>query len=316
MLKLTNSFKNLFLLSFVVLTVIFAPQSFAQNAAGSINVWPNIVELDFSKNKNKFTSISVYVQNKGSKSERIRAYSQGWNMSEFGIQEYLENPDDRTLNLMFNPKEFDLAPGEKQRVRISTKEPEGPDGEYRGIIFFENVLPKKDILDTKSKDLSVTISFVTRYGVTVYAYKGTVDRNMILEKFEPQIIDNKQYLVTTLKNEGNIHTYVYGEVLLKPVNGGEEIPLKLKKYTLLPESTQKMMIKIPANTMQNGDYKAYLKLSYKTAEEIEESFETEINFNLTKTDMRQNSEILNNPVNEEEIKLTPENVAQPINLNN
>ncbi|MEW5821445.1 MAG: hypothetical protein AB1782_14735 [Cyanobacteriota bacterium] len=310
--------RKILIFSFLIVTlaylIISIPIVQSQNTAGGIIVWPNVIEMDFSNSKNNFASKSVYVQNKSTKTERIRAYAQGWNMDEYGVQQYLDAPEDTTLSLLFNPKEFELAPGEKQRVRISTKLPEGTDGEYRGIIFFENILPKENILDTKSKNLSVTLSFVTRYGVTVYAYKGNVNRNMVLENLEPQIINDKQYLVTTLRNDGNIHTYVYGDLLFKSSDNSEGVPVKLKKYTLLPGKVQKMMLKVPANILKNGNYKALLRLTYSNINNEEQVTEAETTFNFDKSTFGLTTAKYEKPVDDEEIKLTPENVAEPVKL--
>ncbi|EKE04270.1 MAG: hypothetical protein ACD_20C00090G0010 [uncultured bacterium] len=297
------------LVIFTLVTSFASHKAFAQFSSGVL-VYPNVIELDFTNNK-KFVSQVIQVENPTSEPFRIRAYVEGWDLNEYGGILFLDQPDKHSLNeyIKFNPKEFDVAPGQRQMIRLTAKLPEGVDGEFRSIIFFETVNQKQEILKQSKGKINLNVSFKTRYGVAVYAYKGNVTRNAALQDLKYEKVENKNYLVATLKNDGNIHCNVEGELVLNSKTGSEPITTPIARYTILP-GAQKYKIPLPENYLNNGNYTALLKLKYKTEEEKINFIEAKTSFDYKATHSATKQELRQKNVSGE-IQKTPDNVAVP-----
>lgn len=284
--------------------------------AGGVLVYPSVLELEFPDNSKTFTTKVIQVENPTDKPFRVRAYIEGWNLSPTGSVVFLSKPDKNSLNdyVKFNPQEFDLAPGQKQMVRLASKLPEGADGEYRSIIFFETVNPKQEILSQNKDKLNINVTFKTRYGVAVYAYKGKVARAVELQDLKFEKINKENVLNATLKNNGNIHCNLEGELALIPQASSNAVKVNIAKYTTLPGNTQKYKIQIPENLPANGLYNAVLKLNYKDQEGKVQVLQAQTDFSYkskalySKADLKQK--------NQEEVNVikTPDNIAKPMTV--
>ncbi|OGI00651.1 MAG: hypothetical protein A2Y25_06875 [Candidatus Melainabacteria bacterium GWF2_37_15] len=300
----------------LIISIYFILPNKAESQFGGVLVYPNVVELDFTDNRT-FVSRAIQVENPTSKPFRVRAYVEGWNLNEYGGIEFLAQPDKFSLNdnLKFNPREFDLAPGQKQMVRLTAKLPPEALGEYRSIIFFETVNPKQDILNQNNK-LNINVQFKTRYGVAVYAYKGDVARSALLENFKYEEVDGNAYLVATIKNPGNIHCNVEGDItLVSETDKNNTLTSPLARYTIMPNSTQKYRILVP-DTLNSGTYNALLKLNYNDIDKKPQVIggETKLKYKATKSAAKNPRNHLQNVNAEQKIEKTPENIAKPINL--
>lgn len=280
---------------------------FAQS--GEIIVYPNFVELNFSKTPNKFVSKVIQVENPGSETVRVRAYVKSWNLDDFGAIKFLETPDIYSLDnyIKFNPKEFDLLPGQKQGIRLTAKLPEGVDGEFRSIIFFETVISKKAALAPDKNDLSVDVNFKSRYGIAVYAYKGNISRNAVIEDLKFQKMSENNYLIAYIKNEGNIHSNIEGEMLITPKSGASEKKQFLARYTIMPSSVQKYKILLPADLPRNDIYNLKLRLTYKDKYDKEQVIEAETSLDYTNPEIFVKDTKLNSSL----IPKTPKTKAKP-----
>ena len=294
----------------IIITFYLALPNKAESQFGGVLVYPNIVELDFTGNRT-FVSRAIQVENPTSKPFRVRAYVEGWNLTEYGGINFLSTPDKYSLNdnLKFNPREFDLLPGQRQMVRLTAKLPPEATGEFRSIIFFETVNPKQDILNTNSK-VNINVQFKTRYGVAVYAYKGDVTKSAVLQNFKFEEYDDKGYLIATLNNPGNIHCNVEGDItLVSETNEAGTLTSPLARYTILPNATQKYRILLP-DTVQSGEYNAILNLTYTDIDKKVQvvSGETKIKYKAAKPTSKNT---LQNVNANEKIEKTPENIAKP-----
>jgi len=232
--------------------------------AAGVAVYPLRIELDSQKSQGNFISKSVTVENFSNKTIRIKANTQSWKLDAEGNLIYLEKPDEHSLidRTRFNPSEFDIGPNQKQLVRFTVKVPDGPDGEYREILFFNTIAEKKNVISNLNKNLSININFETRFGVTIYLYKGITARNAIITDLSIEKERKETYLTAMIKNEGNIHTALNGKLILTNQSNAQnnmEIPIK---YFLMPECTQKMKIKIPDKFTQNKNNSAKISLDY------------------------------------------------------
>jgi hypothetical protein len=239
-------------------------------------------------------------------------------LKQYGGIVFTEKPDKNSLNnyIKFNPKEFDLAPGQKQMVRLASKLPDGLDGEYRNIIFFETVNPKQEILNQNKDKLNINVTFKTRYGVAVYAYKGKVSRNVELQDLKFEKFNNENFISATFKNNGNIHCNLEGELVFKPETGSEIVSVPLSKYTTLPANIQKYRIQVPENLPGNGVYNVALKMNYKDTEGKVQVLEAQTNFNYKSKALYTKKELKKTVSEVDSIIKTPENIAKPISVEN
>lgn len=309
--------KRLLILFVFVFNLIFglttANKAFA-DFVGGVLVYPNIIEMEFPDANKTFVSKVIQVENPTDKPFRVRAYMESWSLNQYGGIVFSEKSDKNSLNeyIKFNPKEFDLSPGQKQMVRLASKLPEGLDGEYRSIIFFETVNPKQEILNQNKGKVNINVTFKTRYGVAVYAYKGKVSRNVDLQDLKFEKLNSENFLNATFKNNGNIHCNLEGEMALIPEAGSNSVTIPLAKYTTLPGNIQKYRIQIPENLPVNGKYNAVLKLNYKDEEGKMQVLEAQTNFNYKSKALYTKKELKQQVSEDDKLDKTPDNVAKPI----
>lgn len=307
--KKTILFIFLFL---IALNTIFMPKTFAQ--VTGVYVYPNLIEMDFTKNDKKFVTRIVNVENPLDKTLRVKVYSQNWTMNENGLMVFPDTPDDRFLNndyVKFNPTEFDLPPKGKQIVRLTAKLPDGTDGEFRSVLFFETLQDRKDILN--KKDLNLMVNFKTRLGVTLYAYKGIITKDFSVDNFTYNVIDGEPYLIITASNKGNVHTVVNANITLYSNN----VPTSLNKTRLgiLPGQSSKFKISLSNYGLKKANYQAKAELSYQDTDGKDKDIQLETTFALNLTDKPSAKEQLEKTDINEEIKMTPENMAKPVPAN-
>ncbi len=281
------------LTALIIMTILltgFNAKAFAQFA--EVFVYPDKIELDFTKKNKRFLSKVIHVENPTQKTLRIRSYVENWDLNENGSVVFLKGKNERSLkkHIKFNPREFDLAPGQKQLVRLMAKLPSNASGEYRSIIFFETVTRKSQILEKDKNKIDINVNFKARYGVVLYAYKGQITKNVEIRNLAYEQIEGKPYLVATLKNNGNIHCNIMGDLNISN-DSNKKKKQKLSKYTILPGKTQKFKIAISEKLNSNEDYKAFLRLSFKDVDDRIKVIEAATNFN---TAYQQNTSVSEN----------------------
>lgn len=306
--------KGIIIIALLLGCFIGGPKAYAQMAG--VLVYPNVLEMDFSNTSRKFVSRVINVENPTSSMYRVRVYSQDWDMNETGQVLFLDNPVENTISdkIKFNPYEFDLAPGQKQVVRLTAKTPEGDDGEYRTMIFLETVTPKKDILKAQQNNVSFLINFKTRFGVAIYAYKGELFKQVDIKDLDIVNEAESPFIQAKLHSDGNIHSVLRGTLTLyNPDNRENPVYETDVTYTVLPGRTQQLMMTLPPEKVENGDYVANLRLVYKDNEGKEQVLAAEKEVSLNR-DAFSTKEKLEKPLTDENVQKTPENIAKPIQL--
>jgi len=309
-------FKLFVVTAFCLLSVLLSHiKAFAQ--LNDIYVYPNVVNLDFRDAGTKFVSKAIFIENPTQKNLRVRAYVQAWDVDKFGSIVFLDNPNEVSLNdyMKFNPKEFDIAPGQRQTVRLTAKMPENFTGEMRSIIFFETVTPRQTVIEKDNNKINISVNFKTRYGVVVYAYKGDVFRNAVLESLNIDKSSENPYIIANINNPGNIHCNVEGELKVYTGDSNEIIKNSLSRYTVLPGNTQSFRIQLPLSSMSDGKYNAEIKLTFKDTTDRVQVIEGKTSFEYKKQGSKGVKSKLNKQsafLDEDKVKPTAENKAVPI----
>jgi len=294
------------LILFLGLFFGFLSRSYAKISGIGIN--PNKFELVSSDKTGKFISQKLTVENFSNQTIRIKADLQPWSLNKNGGLIILNKPDEHSLteNIRFNPSEFDLAPEQVQTVRFVVKVPNGPDGEYREMLFFNVITGKSNLISPSNKNVQVNVTYATRFGTTIYLYKGKISRNASLVNINLEKEKNDTYLTATLKNDGNIHTTLNGKIVLSNKLNPQkttEIPVR---YHILPQNTQKMRIQIPDNFVVNKNNIAQIMLSYLDENSKVQKIAAEADFDTIKTEIKDDNTV-NNVQKETKGQIVPSN---------
>ena len=135
-------------------------------ALAQVGLSPLVVEIQ--ANRGQAQGI-INVINNTNEPFRARVYVEPFTYeSESGFQILDTDPDDLSPYLQFSPRELEVPPNTNRRVRfVSRFPPSLPEGEYRAVIFTENLI---ETTDASGADVELR----TRVGSTVYVRHGNV----------------------------------------------------------------------------------------------------------------------------------------------
>lgn len=154
---------------------------FPSAAKAQVKVSPLVIE---AKTERGQAQGLISVTNLGDTPSRVRVYAEPFTYNrDTGFQTLPKNsPNNLTPYLQFSPRELTIQPGQTRRVRVITRlAPNLPEGEYRAVVFNENLNEQRDSDNTK-------VNLLTRVGVTVYVAKGNVSPNLVINgaAFDPK----------------------------------------------------------------------------------------------------------------------------------
>ena len=177
-----------------------------------------------------------------------------YKQSEDGTYNELQAPLDARFDpgkiVRFSPRQFSIAPGGRQKIRLSLRKPAGlPEGEYR---FHIKALRFADEADPEN-----TISVMMNTGVTipVVVRHGNLSSNAEIES--ATIIDNtrtktgKPELHARIKREGNASTIGKLEVFWKPQGRTEKKIGRITNMNIFTDINHRD-IKLPLYEMPLG----------------------------------------------------------------
>lgn len=146
--------------------VLSASILFAGAGRTQVKLAPLVVETQAANGQSQG---SLEVTNTTNEVFRARVYAEPFTYDrDKGFQSIPTNPNDLTPYLQFSPRELTVPPGTTRRVRLIARIPgNAPDGEYRAVVFTENLVEIKD-----STGSNVTLK--ARVGSTIYVRKGNV----------------------------------------------------------------------------------------------------------------------------------------------
>lgn len=200
-------------------------------AKANISISPMIVETEAKRGQ---AQGRITVSNPDSQDFRARVYTSPFTYDkETGFKTLSESPKDLTPYLQFSPRELQVGAARKRNIRFIVRFPPSlPDGEYRTMIFTEN-LQKGTITETNTEtNVTLQTNIIPRIGVALYVRKGDVSPNLIPDsaRFDPKT--NKIQLL--VNNKGKASAIVAGDWKLKK---GKEVVQKgsISDTTVLAE---------------------------------------------------------------------------------
>ncbi len=243
-------------------------------AEAAYTVDPLRIELDMPENTNVVTT-SVRIHNNGTETIRLKAYLENWTLDEGGGLQLLTREKtsfDIAENVRFNPKEFEVAPNATQVIRLAISlPPEAKDGEYRGMLFFEDLKTESQRF-TSNKGFGASVQIKQRFGMALYTYKGQPKPLPHLKTFDCRMESGKLKTAIELENKGNRHVRVTSSLLVfqKDAQGNKkpfkEIPINdLHDIIILPNQNRKIeQVLAPTEALSEfpaGDYQLELHFS-------------------------------------------------------
>jgi P pilus assembly chaperone PapD len=157
-----------------------------------VSLSPLIIETEASRGQ---AQAFITVSNESDKPFRARVYAEPFTYSrDDGFQSLKSTPTDLTPYLQFSPRELVVQPGMNRRIRLITRFPPSlPTGEYRAVIFTENLNETQDAAGNK-------VSIAARIGATFYVRQGTLTPNLTVDSASWNA--QQQTIQVLIKNAG------------------------------------------------------------------------------------------------------------------
>ncbi len=208
-------------------------------AKANISISPMVVETEAKRGQAQ-GRITVY--NPDSQDFRARVYTSPFTYDkETGFKTLSESPTDLAPYLQFSPRELQVGASSKRNIRFIVRFPPSlPDGEYRTMIFTEN-LKRGIITETDSKtNVTLQTNIIPRIGVALYVRKGDVSPNLIPDSARFESKTNKIQLLVS--NKGKASAILAGDWQLKK---GKEVIQKgnISDTTVLAEGERYLTAK-------------------------------------------------------------------------
>jgi P pilus assembly chaperone PapD len=166
----------------------------ASKAHAQVRITPMVIEAQ--ANRNQAEGI-INITNITNEPFRARVYVQPFTYNrDTGFQTLSSSPADLTPYLQFSPGELTVPPGTTRRIRlISQLPPNLPDGEYRVVIFTENL---REISSTNKNGNAVNIR--AKIGSTFYVRKGNLSPKLTVDNAKFDAAQNQIKLL--VHNQG------------------------------------------------------------------------------------------------------------------
>jgi len=222
-------------------------------ARANISISPLVVETQVNRGQ---ATGSITVSNLTSEEFRARVYSAPFTYNaEEGFQILDSSPQDLSPYLQFSPRELQIPGTEQRRIRFIARFPPSlPDGEYRAILFTENLKATIQEETDSTGDIIFRTTIVPRIGVAVYVRKGNISHELTLDsaRYNPE----SKTLDLLAINTGKASVILQPEWTLK--KDGREINRgRNESITVIAEGSRYIPIDYSADreqTLEPGDY--------------------------------------------------------------
>ncbi|MEA5420469.1 hypothetical protein VB712_14650 [Spirulina sp. CCNP1310] len=217
---------------------------FGNTAKANVGISPMVIETELNRGQAQGT---ITIRNTGENDFRARVYTSPFTYDpETGIQFLESSANDLTPYLQFSPRELQVPGSNERRIRfIARIPPSAPDGEYRAMIFTENLEATFQETEQSQGDVTIGTTIIPRIGVAVYVRKGNISHQLSTPeaRFNPET----QTLQLLVENTGLASVIAQGNWTLR--KDGQTL------YTGLG---------IPTTIIANGS--RYLTVNYNTPE--------------------------------------------------
>lgn len=181
-------------------------------ARADIAISPQVIETDLQRGQAQGT---ITVSNQDPQEFRARVFSAPFTYEpETGFKLLESSPQDLTPYMQFSPRELQVPGSDERRIRFVVRFPPSlPDGEYRAMLFTENLEATFQEETNTTTGVTFRTAIVPRVGVAVYVRKGNISHNLsvVSSRFNPQ---SKQVQLL-VRNTGKASAIVQGEWTIK-----------------------------------------------------------------------------------------------------
>ncbi|MBD2387292.1 P pilus assembly protein, chaperone PapD [Cylindrospermum sp. FACHB-282] len=166
---------------------------FSNAAFAEVSISPLVIEGEAKRGQYQD---AINITNTSNQALRARVYIEFFTYNDSGFQTVPSNASDLSPYLQFSPRELTLPPGKTRRIRlISRLAPSLPDGEYRAVVFTENLKEATGVDKT-----GTAINLKTRIGVTVYVRKGKLSPSLAVDR--ASFNDQQKQIQVLVRNSG------------------------------------------------------------------------------------------------------------------
>ena len=197
-------------------SIVFSTFLLSENTAkADITISPLVIETAAKQGQ---AQGNITVTNGDTKSFRSRVYTEPFTYDlETGFKLLDSSPFDLTPYLQFSPRELEVPGTDNRRIRFIARFPPSlPDGEYRTMLFTENLEATFQEEQNSSKGAIFRTAIVPRIGVAVYVRKGNISHN--LTAVNARFDSKSQQLQLLVKNSGKASVITQGEWTIKKEN--------------------------------------------------------------------------------------------------
>ena len=194
-------------------SIVFSTFLLSENTAkADIAISPLVIETAAKQGQ---AQGNITVTNGDTKSFRARVYTEPFTYDlETGFKLLDSSPFDLTPYLQFSPRELEVPGTDNRRIRFVARFPPSlPDGEYRTMLFTENLEATFQEEQDSSKGAIFRTAIVPRIGVAVYVRKGNISHN--LTAVNARFDSKSQQLQLLVKNSGKASVITQGEWTIK-----------------------------------------------------------------------------------------------------
>jgi hypothetical protein len=242
------------------LTLGLFPLLLPNIAQAQVGLSPLIIESKLDKGKAEGV---ITVSNPEKETFRARVYPELFIYDpELGFKTIPSDQSSIVPYLQFSPRELEVPGNKERKVRVIIRTPPSlPDGEYRAVIFTEN-LKQSDI-----KQGQLATAVVARIGTVVFIRKGNVSPKLTVDSIKYN--SQKKILELIVKNSGTATGY--GAINWKLKQGSQEITNGVfPKVSTSVNSQRNMMLQYPNKadqpSLKPGKYQLTGELSWKYPE--------------------------------------------------
>lgn len=222
-------------------------------ARADIAISPVVIETEINRGQAQGT---ITVSNRDAEEFRARVYSLPFTYDkEQGFQLLESSPQDLTPYLQFSPRELQVPGTDQRRIRFIARVPPSlPDGEYRAMLFTENLEATFQEETDANSDVVLRTAIVPRVGVAVYVRKGDISHELSIDsaRYNPE---SKQVQLL-VRNTGKASAILQGEWTIK--KGEQEIYSgRGIDTTVIAEGERYLNVDYANNgttTLEPGDY--------------------------------------------------------------